>query len=407
MDRVVRKRRQRRLAARERFSLMEKSEREISAAISIQRLKAEAERQATQLWGKGFEFASATADIDKGTVDTPPRAVFEHALTEEGFLGFAKDMDLLALPFVAHTGLIYLFRQFSSHMPRSAAFQARAKGLFAYLCSSSGVDRLGKEDIAKLLDALGLPRITEVDALPFTYADGTWDVDGFSRHLHQQHRISNIADNRSQKTSTKFETSSSSGDTGCSASLFSDSSDPDTSVESTDYSTSATKHLIAMRREGFENAIQVLACIVRPAGESCECEGCTTGRCQESELQLKGGTHMEREIARLRNKTLTKELHTSWATIQLYFEVLAPNAAKLFASKACAAQDVFGAAWFSPGSRNALFENEQVLREIFLTLVGRQGDRDALNDPTSVREESGNQPGDTTVVLKGLRADCR
>lgn len=49
--------------------------------------------------------------------------------------------------------------------PLSAAFQARAKGLFAYLCSSSGVDRLGREDIAKLLDALGLPRISDEDAL--------------------------------------------------------------------------------------------------------------------------------------------------------------------------------------------------------------------------------------------------
>lgn len=28
-----------------------------------------------------------------------------------------------------------------------------------------------------------------------------------------------------------------------------------------------------------------------------------------------------------------KELHTSWATVQLYFEVLAPNAARLFAAK--------------------------------------------------------------------------
>ncbi|CAM9144589.1 unnamed protein product [Scytosiphon promiscuus] len=406
--RAVRKRRQRRLAARERYALMDKSERETSAAGSIQRVSYRPERQATQLWGKALRFAPAMAGIETETVNTPPRAVFEHALTEEGFLGLAKDMGLLALPFVTHTSLIHLFRQYVSHMPRSAALQARAKGLFSYLCTSSGVHRLGKEDVAKLLDALGLPGIADEDALPFTYADGTWDFNGFSRHLHQQHWVTNIADDHSetsgQKSSTKLETSSSSGDS-C-ASLYSNCSDPDSSVESTDDSISAPQQLVAMKKEGFENAMQDLACIVRPAGVSCECEGCTTGRSQEAELQRKEGTHMEKEIARLRTKTLTKELHTSWATIRLYFEILAPSAARLFASKACAAQDVFGAAWFSPDSRNALFENEQMLREIFLTLVGRQGDRDAINDPASVREGSGNRSEDTTV-MKGLRADCR
>lgn len=48
---------------------------------------------------------------------------------------------------------------------RSAALQSRAKGLFAWLCKSSDVQRLGKDDIARLLDALGLPRIADKDAL--------------------------------------------------------------------------------------------------------------------------------------------------------------------------------------------------------------------------------------------------
>lgn len=50
----------------------------------------------------------------------------------------------------------------------------------------------------------------------------------------------------------------------------------------------------------------------------------------------------------------------------------------------------------------------QMLREIFLTLVGRQGDRDALDDATTSRGVTlnGNQPDDDSV-LKGLRAECR
>lgn len=48
---------------------------------------------------------------------------------------------------------------------RSAALQSRAKGLFTWLCKSSDVQRLGREDIAKLLDALGLPRLAGKNAL--------------------------------------------------------------------------------------------------------------------------------------------------------------------------------------------------------------------------------------------------
>lgn len=59
-----------------------------------------------------------TSCFRTGMTNSPPRAVFEHALTEEGFLGLAKDTGLLALPFVAHTALIHLFRQHASHMPR-------------------------------------------------------------------------------------------------------------------------------------------------------------------------------------------------------------------------------------------------------------------------------------------------
>lgn len=42
----------------------------------------------------------------------------------------------------------------------------------------------------------------------------------------------------------------------------------------------------------------------------------------------------------------------------------------------------------------------QMLREIFLTLVGRQGDRDVMAGTRG-------QPDDDNTVLKGLRADCR
>lgn len=36
---------------------------------------------------------------------------------------------------------------------------------------------------------------------------------------------------------------------------------------------------------------------------------------------------------RLRFNVTSKERHTAWATVQLYFEVLAPSAARLFDSK--------------------------------------------------------------------------
>lgn len=48
----------------------------------------------------------------------PPRVVFENALTESGFLGLARDLDLLALPFATHTGLVSLFRQYASNLPK-------------------------------------------------------------------------------------------------------------------------------------------------------------------------------------------------------------------------------------------------------------------------------------------------
>ena len=50
----------------------------------------------------------------------------------------------------------------------------------------------------------------------------------------------------------------------------------------------------------------------------------------------------------------------------------------------------------------------QVLREIFLTLVGRQGDRDASSVGVPPQGGARNQPsGEVATVLKGLRADCR
>lgn len=41
---------------------------------------------------------------------------------------------------------------------------------------------------------------------------------------------------------------------------------------------------------------QELACIVRPAGKSCECEGCTTRCAQEAELDRQKGTRMDKGI---------------------------------------------------------------------------------------------------------------
>lgn len=35
------------------------------------------------------------------------------------------------------------------------------------------------------------------DVSPYTYADGTWDWDGFLRHLHQQNWIPNKSDDHS------------------------------------------------------------------------------------------------------------------------------------------------------------------------------------------------------------------
>lgn len=48
----------------------------------------------------------------------------------------------------------------------------------------------------------------------------------------------------------------------------------------------------------------------------------------------------------------------------------------------------------------------QMLQEIFLTLVGRQGDRDATADTVSSRGGARSQLEDASV-LKGLRTDCR
>lgn len=50
------------------------------------------------------------------TSSTPSRVVFDNALTEEGFLGLARDLELLALPFATHTGFVSLFRRHASHM---------------------------------------------------------------------------------------------------------------------------------------------------------------------------------------------------------------------------------------------------------------------------------------------------
>ncbi|CAM9281002.1 unnamed protein product, partial [Ectocarpus sp. 12 AP-2014] len=377
-------------------------------------VKAEAERQATQLWEEGFTYAPAMTGDDTETPPSAPRVVFENALTEEGFLGFARDLDLLGLPFATHTGLISLFRRYASKLTKGAALQARAKGLFSWLCKSSGVHRLGKEDIAKLLDGLGLPRISDEDALPYTYADGMWDSNAFCRHVHDNQWITEVAGTDESVTSGNRLSGSADGASTDSRQRDSDESSTssdgselasavsDSSV-STDDSIPWADRFVGMKKDGFEKAIQELACTVRLPGEACECEGCSTRRVREAKLEHQEGTTMDKEMERLRINVHANELHTSWATVRLYFEVLAPNAAKLFAAKANASQDIFGSPWFSPTSRNLLFENDQMLREIFLTLVGRQGDRDALNDRGG---GSRNQSEDTTV-LKGLRADCR
>lgn len=41
---------------------------------------------------------------------------------------------------------------------------------------------------------------------------------------------------------------------------------------------------------------QELACIIRPAGKSCDCEGCTTKRAQNAKLDPQEGTHMGQEM---------------------------------------------------------------------------------------------------------------
>lgn len=50
------------------------------------------------------------------TPKTAPRVVFDNALTEEGFLGLARDLDLLALPFASHADLMSLFRRHCGRM---------------------------------------------------------------------------------------------------------------------------------------------------------------------------------------------------------------------------------------------------------------------------------------------------
>eukprot|EP00903_Cladosiphon_okamuranus_P019584 g18012.t1 len=351
-------------------------------------LRAESERQATQLWEEGFEFEQFMPNTKEAPHASSPRVVFENALTESGFLGLAKDLGLLTLPFATHTGLVSLFRQYASNLTKNAALQSRAKGLFSWLSRSSDVERLGKEDIARLLDALGLPRIVDKDAVAYTFADGTWDFHGFSRHLHHEHWISKVDVEENQWEATENKSSSEAGDASVASS--SGVSDTSPSSESLDLDSSVSgsstgsldsadgsaeggvqEKYIGMKRDGFEKAIQELACTVRPAGKGCECEGCAMKRMNEAELDRQAGTHMEKEM------------------------------------EASAAQDVFGATWFSPGAWKALCRNEQMLREIFLTLLGRQGDRDATTNDNSSRGGARSQPDDDTTVLKGLRADCR
>lgn len=49
-----------------------------------------------------------------------------------------------------------------------------------------------------------------------------------------------------------------------------------------------------------------------------------------------------------------------------------------------------------------------MLREIYLTLVGRQGDRERNADiPAATAEDSAGDNSDTQAVLKGIRAECR
>ena len=52
---------------------------------------------------------------------------------------------------------------FCCRSARGAALHARAKGLFAHLCKSADVQRLGSDGVAKLLDALGLPGTDKED----------------------------------------------------------------------------------------------------------------------------------------------------------------------------------------------------------------------------------------------------
>ncbi|CAN0389149.1 unnamed protein product, partial [Pylaiella littoralis] len=383
-------------------------------------LSAEAERQASQLWGDGIMVELALASDVAEMRHAQPRTVFDNALTEEGFLGFTKDLDLLALPFATHTGFISLFRQYASDVPKGAARQSRAKGLFNYLCKSSDVQRLGNEDIARLLDALGLPSISEKDSIAYTYADGTWDFYAFSRHLHHQNWVHEVDEGdqsvrkSGQKSSSEREDSIiSSSDTSSSSSDSSDQGSSTSVVSSAGSSASAhgstaSETFVAMKRDGFEKAMEELACAVRPACESCECEGCRKLRGLEVTLQSFEGSNMANNVERISISVEANVQHISWATIQLYSEVLAPNAERLSAVKASGSQDVFGAAWFSSTSRKALCRNEQMLREIFLALVGRQGDRDALTYPTSTRGGAQNQPDDdgTFLTLKRIRADC-
>ena len=63
----------------------------------------------------------------------PPRVVFEHALTESGFLGLARDLDLLSLPFATHTGLVSLFRQNARNLTKRRVDMVLGAGV-SYPC---------------------------------------------------------------------------------------------------------------------------------------------------------------------------------------------------------------------------------------------------------------------------------
>ncbi|CAM9172683.1 unnamed protein product [Ascophyllum nodosum] len=453
-QRLLYESRARALAAREKYASMGEQERQCAAILLLQRawwayklkkllpiaiqcmrnarrwtpatlfkmyvsleLQVEAERQARQNWQGVFKDASIrTGDIRALSSSTPPRVVYDKALTEEGFIGFARDLDLLALPFVTHAGLASLFRKHACHMSPGVVLRSRAKGLFGYLCKLTREKVLGKEEIGKLLQSLGLPNVSDQEALSYTFANGTWDLHGFLRYLHDRGWIPSIRDDDLQEIIDYDEWYSSgsqgsgcytSSSAGLDAYATSSEDDLDSSMSSMSGEAMEQGPLIGMTADGFEKAMKIVALMIRPSGKLCTCEGCRDARLLRTKNVHESPDGVENLVERVREDTRNKESHESWATVRLYFEILAPNAARLFRSKDCAAKDVFCGALFSPIARKALFENDEMLREIFLTLVGRQRDRDKLCDTTRGKGGISTDKVDANAGVQALRADCR